>query len=124
LLDAALRALCWLVSNLASLFKATNSEGTLSGPPGPLTLRSRHRRRLEGPAVDAQRRTRTLPNHASKPILRDDRFAISQDEHGGCCRRPKATEALILSRPQSGRPSKDERGLTSLTARTCATSKA
>jgi hypothetical protein len=123
LLDAALRAFLWLVSDLGSICRTIfnrrsrdwhtaaasealsptstdQPEGTNSGPCAD----------APHPAVDAQRRTRTLHDHASTPFLRDDRFAIPQDEPSGC--RRKSREALILSRPQSGRPSKDERALT------------
>jgi hypothetical protein len=80
------------------------TQGSNFGPPG------------SRPAVDAQHRNATLPDQASTPILRDDRFAVPQDEHRG--RRRKSKVALIQSRPQSGRPSKDERVLTCLTTRT------
>jgi hypothetical protein len=75
-------------------------EGTNSGPPGPR------------PAVDAQRRNATLPNHASTFILRDAHAVRPQDGHGTCGRESK--RALMLSSARSARPSKHERELTSL----------
>ena len=53
-----------------------------SGPPG------------SRPAVDAQRREITPHDHAPSFILRDDRFAIPQDEACGC--KSLCKVALIL----------------------------
>ena len=105
LLDAALRAFAWLVSNVVSLsgmifnrntrdwhtgiaeegLRPTSNDitkGANSGLPDPR------------PAVDAQRRERPLPDHAHQLILRDDRSAIPQDEASDCLHDDK--KALIL----------------------------
>jgi hypothetical protein len=76
--------------------------GTTLGPPG------------SRPAVDAQRRTRTLHEQTSTPILRDAHSVRPQDEVSGC--KYKGQEVLIL-RDREAIVSKDEGGLTSLATR-------
>jgi hypothetical protein len=128
LLDAALRAFLWLVSNLGSMFRTIfnrrlrdwhtdaasealpltstdQPEGPNSAPPG------------SRPAVDAHRQKATLHDHASTFIFRDAHCVRSQDEHSGCRCRPKAKVTLMVSSARSARPSSHEGGLTSLITR-------
>ena len=102
-----LRAFVWLVSNVVSTLRTIFNRPTRDWHtgraedgqlPNPSDIHQEPNLGPPGsrPAVDAQRRTGTLRDHASTPILRDDRRSASIPQDEACGRRHKSQKALML----------------------------